>query len=137
MGHNKGHLARAVMEGVAFHIRWICEVMEQLGLSLGDIRAIGGGSSSPTWTQIISDVTGRELQVVARPLEAGAIGAALTVAVGMGVYPNMDAADELIEVSHSVQPREENQTRYDALYREYRALYDALSPLYHRLRSVS
>ena len=136
MGHTKGHLARAVMEGVAFHIRWICEALERLGLSIGAINAIGGGSTSPTWTQIISDVTARELQVVAHPLEAGAMGAALTVAVGMGVYPNMEAVDELIEISHTVKPREANQARYDALYREYRATYEALAPIFRHLHAV-
>jgi len=136
MGHTKGHLARAVMEGVAFHIRWICEALERLGLSIGAINAIGGGSTSPTWTQIISDVTGRELQVVAHPLEAGAMGAALTVTVGMGVYPTMEAIDELIEISHTVKPREANQVRYDALYREYRAIYEALAPIFRHLHDV-
>jgi len=136
MGHTKGHLARAVMEGVAFHIRWICEALERLGLSIGAINAIGGGSTSPTWTQIISDVTGRELQVVAHPLEAGAMGAALTVAVGMGVYPNMEATDELIEISHTVKPREANRARYGALYREYRAIYEALAPIYRHMHDI-
>jgi xylulokinase len=121
---------------VAFHIRWICEALERLGLSIGAINAIGGGSTSPTWTQIISDVTGRELQVVAHPLEAGAMGAALTVAVGMGVYPNMEAVDELIEISHTVSPRDANQARYDALYREYRAIYEALAPIYRDLHDI-
>jgi len=136
MGHTKGHLARAVMEGVAFHIRWICEALERLGLPVGAMNAIGGGSTSPTWTQIISDVTGRELRVVAHPLEAGAIGAALTVAVGMGVYPNMEAIDELIEISRTVKPRAANQARYDALYREYRTIYESLSPMYRRLHDI-
>lgn len=136
LGHTKGHLARAVMEGVAFHIRWICEALERLGLSIGLMNGIGGGSTSSTWTQIISDVTGRKLQVVAHPLEAGAMGAALTVAVGMGTYPNMEAIDELIEISHTVKPSEAKQPRYDALYREYRAVYEALSPIYRRLHDV-
>ncbi len=136
LGHTKGHLARAVMEGVAYHIRWICESLERLGLSVGALNAIGGGSTSPTWTQIISDVTGRELRVVAHPLEAGAIGAALTVAVGLGVYPDMEAVDDLIEIGRVVRPNEAHRARYDALYREYRAMYEALRPLYRRLHGI-
>ncbi len=104
LGHTKGHLARAVMEGVAFHIRWIIEALEQLGLKVGEINAIGGGSVSPVWTQIISDVTARTLNIVEHPQEAGAMGAALAVAVGMGVYPNMEAVDEVIKISRSVDP---------------------------------
>jgi xylulokinase len=134
MGHTKSHLARAVMEGVAFHIRWIVEAMEAVGLRIGSLRAIGGGSTSPLWTQIISDITRRELHVVEHPLEAGAIGTALTVAVGMGVYPGIEVADELIRVVKVVEPqRDDRRAGYDDLYDEYRALYDALAPIYRRL----
>ncbi len=138
MGHTKAHLARAVMEGVAFHIRWIIEAMEAIGLQINAVNAIGGGSTSPVWTQIISDVTGRSLRVVEHPLEAGAIGAALTVAVGMGVYPNMEAIDELVRIQRVVAPVEDSRTgRYDALYHEYRELYTALTPIYRRLHRVA
>ena len=137
LGHTKSHLARAVMEGVAFHIRWIIEALERLGLAVGDINAIGGGSSSPVWTQIISDITSRTLKVVEHPQEAGAMGAALSVAVGMGVYPSMEAVDDVIQIHHTVEPRPQNQARYVALYQEYRAMYAALAPIYRRLHEVT
>ena len=137
LGHTKSHLARAVMEGVAYHIRWICESLEKLGLTIGQINAIGGGSTSPVWTQIISDVTGRALHIVEHPLEAGAMGAALTVAVGMGIYPDMDSIDELIGISRVVEPRAQFAARYQELYAQYRAAYSALAPIFHRLHGVS
>ncbi len=59
MGHNKSHMARAVMEGVAYHLRWICESMEQVGFKIDEFNGIGGGCNSKVWVQIISDVTGR------------------------------------------------------------------------------
>jgi xylulokinase len=136
LGHTKAHFARAVMEGVAFHLRWICEAMEASGLPVGGLNAIGGGSTSPVWTQIISDVTGRELRVVEHPLEAGAMGAALTVAVGLGVYPSVEAIDEVIAISRTVGPQDRLQSRYDQLYSEYRAVYEALSPVFRRLYEV-
>jgi xylulokinase len=136
LGHTKSHMARAVMEGVAFHIRWIIEALESLGLPVGEINAIGGGSSSPVWTQIISDITERSLNIVEHPLEAGAMGAALAVAVGMSIYPNMEAVDEVIQIHHRVEPRIQNQARYSALYQEYRAIYAALAPIYCRLHEV-
>ena len=136
LGHTKRHLARAVMEGVAFHIRWICEALDQLGLKFGAINTIGGGSTSPVWTQIISDITGHPLRVVEHPQEAGAMGAALSVAVGLGIYPNMEAVDEVIKIHHTVEPRPVNQARYAGLYQEYRALYEALAPIYRNLYEV-
>ena len=72
MSHNKGHMARAVMEGVAYHLRWICEAMEKVGFQIDGFNGIGGGCNSKVWLQIISDVTGKPLHVVKNHLEAGA-----------------------------------------------------------------
>ena len=136
ISHNKAHFTRAVMEGVAYHLRWIIEALQANQLPVGAMNAIGGGSTSPVWTQIISDVTGRELHVVKNALEAGATGAALAVAVGLGVYPDVESIDELVEISHTVRPDERNQSRYDQLYHAYRQTYQALAPLYRRLYEI-
>jgi len=136
MSHTKAHLARAIFEGVAFHLRWIVESLEALGLRIESANAIGGGGSSPEWTRIISDVTGRRLHIVEHPQEAGAVGAALTVAVGMGIYPNMEAVDDLIPIAQTVEPDERMAPRYEGMYREYRELYLALAPLYRRLHRL-
>jgi xylulokinase len=136
MGHTKSHMARSVMEGVAFHVRWICDALDKIGLNASEMNAIGGGNTSPIWPQIISDITGRSLKIVEHPLEAGAMGAALTVAVGMGIYPNMDAVDDIIKISRVVEPDPEHANRYDGLYREYKDIYAALAPVYRRLYEV-
>jgi xylulokinase len=136
MSHTKGHMVRAVMEGVAYHLRWICETMEKVGFQIDAFNGIGGGCNSPLWVQIISDVTGRKVRVVKNHLEAGAAGAALAVAVGMGVYSNMDEVDELVEFSHEVQPNISKAPRYNALYHEYRQLYEVLVPIHRRLYQV-
>ena len=58
MGHTKGHFARAVMEGVGYHIRWICEAMEAWASTIDAFNAIGGGCSSPLWWQSLANVDG-------------------------------------------------------------------------------
>ena len=138
LGHTKAHLARAVMEGVGYHIRWMLEALEEIGLKIDSLNAIGGGCTSRLWTQLISDICGRELRVTERPLEAGAIGAALSVAVGMGVYESMQAVDGLIGIGRTVQPTDDGRrARYDGLYGEYRTLYEALAPVYRRMHRIS
>jgi len=124
------------MEGVAYHLRWICEAMEKVGFTINSFNGIGGGCNSTIWVQIISDVTGRKVHVVKNHLEAGAAGTALTVAVGMGVHKSMDDVDQLVEFDHSVNPIKANQKRYDDLYHEYRELYSALTPIYKRLYKI-
>jgi xylulokinase len=130
LGHTRAHLTRSIMEGVGFHIRWIIEAMEGVGFDFQALQAIGGGSVSPVWTQIIADITGRQLNVVEHPLEAGARGAALAVAVGLGVYPSMDAVDELIKVARIVEPQEANRAVYAHMYLTFRQFYEALAPIY-------
>jgi xylulokinase len=136
MGHTKSHMARALMEGVAYHLRWICEAMEKIGFTIDGFNCIGGGCNSSVWTQIISDVTGRPLRVVNNHLEAGAAGAALTVAVGMGIYAGMDEVDSLIGISREVEPDAGRWKRYDAFYQEYRGLYELLVPVHRRLHRI-
>jgi xylulokinase len=136
ISHTKGHMARAVMEGVAYHLRWICEAMERTGFRIDGFNGIGGGCNSELWVHIISDVTGRPLSVVKNHLEAGAAGAALAVAVGLGIHPSMDDVDRLVEISYVVQPNPALHDRYDDLYHEYRELYSALIPIHKRLYQV-
>jgi xylulokinase len=136
LSHSKAHFTRSVMEGVAYHLRWICEALERQNLTLKSINAIGGGSTSRVWTQIISDVTGQDLLVVKNPQEAGAVGAALTVAIGMNVYAHVDEIDELIEIDHIIKPNLDFRSQYNQLYKKYRELYLALSPLYRKMDLV-
>ncbi len=88
------------------------------------------------WVQIISDVTGRPIRVVKNHLEAGAAGAALAVAVGLGIYPGMDAVDELVQIRREVRPDSSLWQRYDGLYHQYRDIYTALVPVHRSLYSL-
>jgi xylulokinase len=137
MSHNIAHMARAVMEGVAYHVRWICETMDRVGFHFDSMNAIGGGCKSEIWPQIISDVTGHELRIVEHPLEAGAMAAALSVAVGMGVYASMDEVDDLIQITKIVQPIDAHQRRYDEMYGIYRQFYTALSPIFRQIAQIA
>jgi xylulokinase len=136
MSHSKGHMARALMEGVAYHLRWICDSMEDVGFNIDGLNGIGGGCSSDVWIQIISDITGKPLHIVNNHLEAGAVGTALTVAVGLGIYPNMDEVDRLIGINREIRPNPNHWMRYDALYKEYRGLYELLVPVHRRLFQI-
>ena len=136
MSHTKAHMARAVMEGVAYHLRWICETMESVGFEINSLNGIGGGCNSDVWIQIISDVTGKPIHVVKNHLEAGASGAALTVAVGLGIHKSMDEVDDLVAINRTSYPDETRWKRYDDLYHVYRNLYTALVPIHKQLANI-
>jgi xylulokinase len=78
----RAHLARAILEGVAFNSRWLFGCLEKFcGRRLDPINFIGGGASSPLWCQIYADVLDRTVRQVADPIQATARGAGLLASI--------------------------------------------------------
>jgi xylulokinase len=132
--HTREHLLRAVYEGVAYNLRWIIEVVEKkFGFPLPSLRVIGGGARGAPWMQIVADVTGRWVEAVANPLEAGAVGIALTAAVGLGLYPDFEALKKIVRVERQFEPQACNAECYENLYLIYKRLYRSLRGLYRQV----
>ncbi|RLE63508.1 MAG: xylulokinase [Thermoprotei archaeon] len=134
LGHTKAHMVRAVMEGVAFHIRWIIDVVEEAsGFKIEYINAIGGGAQNKLWMQIFADITGKIMRVVEFPLEAGAVGAAFTAAVGLGVYKNFEEIEKLVPIKNEYTPIEENAQKYEKIYEIFTDIYYSLKETYKKI----
>jgi xylulokinase len=132
--HRREDMIRAVYEGVAYNIRWLVDIVSrEFGFPLPKLRAIGGGAKSATWMQMLADVTHRRIETVPDPKEAGAVGAALVAAVGLGIYPSFEALESVTRVERTIEPSEENFEIYDALFQCFRDSYGRLRPLYKRL----
>jgi xylulokinase len=128
--HTRGHLTRAVLEGVAFGLKDSFTLIANAGLPEHyEVRISGGGAKSPIWQQIIADVLGAPLVNVNTP-EAGAFGAALLGAVGKGAYPDVQTACAvMIAGGERVQPGA-NRSAYEQPYARYQQLYPALKPFF-------
>ena len=85
LAHGRGHLIRAIMEGVTYSLRDSLEIIEGLGVPVRQIRASGGGSRSPLWRQIQADCFGRKVATI-NSEEGAAYGVALLAAVGAGEF---------------------------------------------------
>jgi xylulokinase len=132
--HNRGHLTRAVLEGVAFGLRDSFRLIQEAGLGdIAQVRASGGGVRSALWRQILADVLNVEL-VTVNTTEGGAYGAALLAGVGAGAWPDTDTAcAETIHVTGSTTPSAENAALYEKAYARYRGLYPALAETFHSM----
>ncbi len=132
--HTRGHMTRAVLEGVAFGLKDSLMLIKGAGLgSIDQVRAAGGGTRSPLWRQILADVLDVEL-VTVNTAEGGAFGAALLAGVGAGAWPDVEAAcRETVLITGSTQPIAENVGVYDRQYALYRGLYPALTPTFHAM----
>ncbi len=83
--HKRGHMVRAMLEGVTYALRDSLAIIEELGVPVKQIRASGGGSRSPFWRQIQADVFGQKV-VTLNAEEGPAYGVALLAAVGAGRF---------------------------------------------------
>jgi xylulokinase len=133
VGHERRHLTRAVLEGVAFGLRDGLDLMTGAGVAAPSaVRGSGGGLVSPLWRQILADVLGTAIVGVGTT-EGAAYGAALLATAAGGLAASIP---EAVERSVTVTPLAEPGPDADA-YAErhavYRELYPALAPLYPRL----
>ncbi len=135
--HTKAHLARAVLEGVAFGLRDSLEIMKSMGISIGNARASGGGAKSEVWRSIQADVFGLPLSTIAID-EGPALGAALLAGVGAGLYSSVEeACDAVVKTQPAARVNEQNAAIYDRLYASYGELYPALKSTFASLSNVS
>ena len=129
--HGLGHMARAVMEGVAFGLRDSVELMAA-EMELGEVRVSGGGASSDLWLRIIADVIGLPVRIVGTA-ESAAHGAAILAAVGAGSFDSVaEACEAAVEVGGLTEPGDDTAV-YTEVYQVYRDLYPALREPFHRL----
>ncbi|GAA6617850.1 xylulokinase [Scytonema sp. NUACC26] len=123
LAHTQADITRAVLEGVAFSLREALEVISAIA-PVHQLLATGGGARSNIWLQILSDVLQIEL-IAPKAEEGAAYGAAVLAMVGVGVYPNLEAAFKILpQDSHVVQPQA--NPLYEAGFKRYKLLYDAL-----------
>ncbi|HEY7936006.1 MAG TPA: xylulokinase [Candidatus Limnocylindrales bacterium] len=132
LGHDRRHLTRAVLEGVAFGLRDGLELMLAAGLAPPvQIRASGGGTASGLWRQILGDVLDAEIATV-NTTEGAAYGAGLLAAVGAGWYADAAAAAAALVTAVPAARPGPDVARYRELHEIYRGLYPAVAPTFHR-----
>jgi len=135
--HTRGHMTRALMEGVLFSLRDGIEIMRGLGIRPAEIRATGGGAGSRLWLQLQADVYGAPIQRLAIE-EGAAYGAALLGHVAGGSFANIDDATSVVHtVDQLVEPDPNAEAVYDETYAVYRSLYDSLRKDMHRLGELA
>jgi len=136
MTHNRGHMTRAILEGVAFGLRDSLEIIKELNIPVNEVRVSGGGAKSVLWRQVLADIFGVRVDMV-NATEGPAFGAAIMAAVGYEVFKDVEeACSKLIKVSDSVYPIEENKDKYNEVYKIYRNLYYTLKDTFKDVSGI-
>jgi xylulokinase len=124
--HDRGALARAVLEGVAFGLRDSLELLAAIGVQAEVGRVSGGGSRSSLWLRIVASVLDLPLEKTAVE-EGAAYGAALLGGVAAGSFADVhEAVSACVQTVDTIEPEAEWVEVYAARYERFRALYPAL-----------
>lgn len=134
--HTRAHLARAVMEGVAFSLREAIDIFRELGAPINEIRLGGGGARSELWRQIQADVYGQTVSTIAAD-EGAAFGAAILAGVGVGAWNSVDdACAATIKIDREIKPNPDSSETLEKNYKAYKMLHAALKPAMDAIRGV-
>lgn len=122
----RGHMTRAVLEGVTFGLYDSLKILKELGAPIKQVRVIGGGARSGLWKQILADIFDFEIEEI-NTNQGGALGAAILAAVGAKRYATVDeGCNALIKVVNRISPICENVGKYKRIYPLYVDLYEDL-----------
>jgi xylulokinase len=128
--HTRGHIIRAVMEGVAYSLKDTFSIFEEMKIPVTSIRLGGGGARSPLWRQIQADVYAHAVEIVAAE-EGAAYGAAILAGTGAGAWNSVDeACDSVVRVASRIAPDQIASKTMQQGYRTYRKIYPALHQLF-------
>ena len=128
--HTRGHLVRAILEGVAFSLRDTFAIFEEMKVPVNRIRLGGGGARSQLWRQIQANIYGKDVECVEAE-EGAAYGAAILAGVGAGIWPTVDAACEaVVRVRETVAVQPRVAASMNEAYAAYQRAYPATKSVF-------
>jgi xylulokinase len=131
--HTRGHIIRAVLEGVAFSLKDTFSLFDEMKVPVRTVRLGGGGARSELWRQIQADVYGHDVEILAAE-EGAAYGSALLAGVGAKWWSSVEeACDAVVKVRQRVKPDPVAAQSMRRQYENYRLLYPAMKPLFRRM----
>lgn len=136
LGTGKRELIHAVLEGICYHLRWQLEAQQTKVATSPVVRFVGGGAIAPLTCRLLADILGVEVQTVQDPQNVGAMGAAVVVAVGLGVLDSVDAADRLVTPSAVYHPDPAVKDVHDRNFRVFQNLYRHNRRSFHALNAA-
>jgi gluconokinase len=133
--HEARHMARALLEGIAFRMLSIKEILSEMVGDIQEVRASGGYTQSPFWLQLTTDTLNCEVQVSDWG-ETSSLGAAFWSLLGSVVFSGMEEIPSKISIQKRFQPNPSDAQKYQLVYGLYKNLYQAVSPSFESLAKI-
>ena len=129
MSHDRFHMLRAVMEGVAFQAVWMLEAFKARPAETGLILT-GGATNSPLWCQMVADIAGLPVRLP-KVADMACVGAAVLAGVGCGVFKDAaEGCSKLCVGERVVYPNPEMAAKYKVWAEQYRKTAQILGDVY-------
>ena len=136
LGHTRGHMYRAILEGIAYGFQHHLEVMAERGHRPTRTMVTNGGARSRLWKQITADVLGLRLHQIAEH-PGSSLGAAFIAGIGVGLFQDWAEIEKYITIAAITEPNMDHHRRYQRLFRIYREIYERVKDLYPQLYRVT
>ena len=133
--HDARHIARSLLEGVAFRMRSLSEVLCEISEDIRQVRASGGFTRSSLWMQIITNAFNRELSVPTWG-ETSSLGAAFWAMLGTGAISSFESIGDLVELDRGYRPEADDALIYDRMFEIYKSLYTTISPSFESIAAL-
>jgi len=133
LSSGKRSMVRAVAEGIAMHNRWQLESIRRRTEARGPVRFVGGGARSRATARIMADVLGETVETIATPQNAGALGAALLCARGLGFLGSLAEAKAIVRPQASYEPDASLAGLYGERFQVFKRFYGRNKPLFAAL----
>ncbi len=129
LASSKAEMIKAVLEGISYEMKLNIELLEEAGIVVDELRAIGGGAKSEKWLQLKADMFNKRI-VRLKTTEAACQGMAIAAGVATGVYTSFaDAVKLLVKPDRTFVPNKRNASIYEEKLATYRRIYPALKTL--------
>ncbi len=128
-------IVRAILEGLTYEQALGIRGLNEIGVAINRITAVGGGARSERWMQMKSDITNLPISII-HTSEAASLGVAMLAGCATGVYSSLEeAARQLIKLRKTFHPRPDRARRYQVQLNLFNDLYQVLKPIYAAMQS--
>ncbi len=132
----KKELIRAVLEGVCYHLRWMLEAQDKKIKTGEPLRFAGGVALSDAAGHMLADITGREVETIENPQNAGAVGTAILIGLSLGIIDSFEEAKKTIRVNKTFTPDPRNSKIYEKTYVVFKQLHKSNKRHFQTLNQV-
>jgi xylulokinase len=134
--HNRIHMYRALLEGVAYAFRHMTDIIKERGIDVKSIISSNGGSKSNLWRQIFADVLNIPISYI-KDSGGTLIGDIILAGIGTGYIKNFDIAKKWFKINEVSRPNKRNHKIYSGYYKIYKDVYEHLKQDFVNLYDLS